>query len=205
MTSMWQDLVYGFRMLWRKPGFTIVAALSLALGIGANTLIFSLINTTLFRPLPYAQPDRLVEIWQVPKDHKDQRNWVTAFNLLPFRERAKSFTAMGGTREQVCNIGSDQFGQPPERVDCENMMPSMFTTLGVKPILGRVLAEDENPVDNAAPVLLISESFWQRHFNRDPNVLGKLLKVDGLEKTVIGVMPKNFYMFDDHADFWTPM
>ena len=205
MSTIWQDIVYGFRMLLRKPGFTIVAALSLSLGIGANTLIFSLINTTLLRPLPYATPDRLVEIWSVPKDHKDQRNWVTAYNLLAFRERAKSFVAMGGTREQVCNIGSDQSGSSPERVDCENMMPSMFTTLGIKPILGRVLAEDENPVDNPAPVLLISESFWKRHFNRDPNVVGQVLRVDGLDKTVIGVMPKNFYLFDDQADFWTPM
>ena len=205
MTTTWQDIVYGFRMLLKKPGFTMVAALSLALGVGANTLIFSLINTTLLRPLPYADPDRLVEVWSVPKDHKDQRNWVTAYNLLAFRQRAQSFAAMGGTREQVCNIGSDQSGQPPERVDCENMMPSMFATLGVKPVLGRVLAEDENPVDNPAPVLLISESFWKRHFNRDPNVVGKVLRIDGLDKTVIGVMPKNFYLFDDQAEFWTPM
>jgi predicted permease len=205
VTTTWQDVTYGFRMILRKPGFTVVAVLSLALGIAANTVIFSLINTTLLRPLPYADPDRLVEIWSVPLDHKDQRNWVTAYNLLAFREHAKSFEAMGGTREQVCNIGSDQLGQPPERVDCENMMPSMFTTLGIHPIVGRVLAEDENPVDHPAPVLLISESFWQRHYNRDPSVLGKVLRVDGLDKTVIGVMPKNFYMFDDQADFWTPM
>jgi putative ABC transport system permease protein len=205
MTTSWQDIIYGFRMLLRKPGFTIVAALSLSLGIGANTLIFSLINTTLLRPLPYADPDRLVEIWSVPKDHKDQRNWVTAYNLVAFRERAKSFAAMGGTREQVCNIGSNQSGSLPERVDCENMMPSMFTTLGIKPILGRVLAEDENPVDHPAPVLLISENFWKRRFSRDPNVVGKVLRVDGLDKTVIGVMPENFYLFDDQADFWTPM
>ena len=205
MKTVWQDLVYGFRMLVHKPGFTIIAALSLALGISANTVIFSLINTTLLRPLPYADPDRLVEVWSVPLDHKDQSNWIVASNLLAYREQAKSFEAMGGTREQVCNIGSDQHGLPPERVDCENMMPSMFTTLGVKPILGRVLAEDENPVDNPAPVLLISEGFWERHFNRDPNVVGKVLRVDGLDKTVIGVMPKNFYLFDDQADFWTPM
>src|ERR1700731_4727947 len=114
MTSWRQDLLFGFRMLLRKPTFTIIAALSLALGIGANTVIFSLINTTLLRPLQYAGPDRLVEVWSVPLDHKDQTNWVVASNLLAFREQAKSFDAMGGTREQVCNIGSDQHGQPPE-------------------------------------------------------------------------------------------
>jgi predicted permease len=205
MTTTWQDIVYGFRMLLKKPGFTIVAALSLALGIGANTVIFSLIDTTLLRPLSYADPDRLVEVWQIPLDHKDRTDWVTAFNLLAFRERAKSFEAIGGTRDQACNAGLDQFGQPPERVDCENMMPSMFQTLGVKPILGRVLAEDENPIDAPTQVPLISERFWEKHFNRDPNVIGKVMKVDGLDKTVIGVMPKTFYMFDEQADFWTPM
>lgn len=205
MTTTWQDIVYGFRMLLKKPGFTVVAVLSLALGIGANTVIFSLINTTLLRPLPYAQPDRLVELWTVPLDHKDQSNWVTAFNLIAFRQHNQSFEEIGGTRDQVCIVGSDQYGQPPERVDCENVMPSLFTTLGVKPILGRALAEDENTIDTPYRVLLISERFWQRHFNRDPNVIGKILKVEGLDRTVIGVMPKNFYMFDEEADFWTPM
>ena len=205
MTTTWQDIAYGFRALRKKPGFTIVAALSLALGIGANTVIFSLINTTLLRPLPYGAPDRLVELWSIQRDRKDQKNWVTAFNLLAFQQRAKSFEALGGTREQSCNIGSELHGKPPERVDCENVMPSLFQTLGVKPILGRVLAEDENPVDTTARVLLISERFWERYFNRDPEVIGKVLRVDGLDKTVIGVMPKNFYMFDEQADFWTPM
>jgi putative ABC transport system permease protein len=204
MTSTWQDVVYGFRMLLKKPGFTVIAALSLALGIGANTVIFSLIDTTLLRPLPYADPDRLVMVWSVPLNHPDQNDGVTAYNYLAFQERAKSFDSMGLIRTQVCNIGADTHGQPPERVDCENFTPSMFQTLGVKPILGRVLAEDENPIDNPARVLLISERFWERRFNRNANVLGQTLHVDGLDKTIIGVMPSNFYLFDEEADFWTP-
>jgi putative ABC transport system permease protein len=205
MTNTWQDIVYGFRMLLKKPGFTIVAALSLALGIGANTVIFSLIDTTLLRPLPYAEADRLVMIWSVPLDHPDQLNGVTAYNYLAFQERAKSFDAMGMIRTNVCNIGADEHGQPPERVDCENFAPSMFRTLGVKPILGRVLADDENPIDNPARVFLISYGFWQRRFNGDRNVVGQILHVDGLDKTIIGVMPPNFYLFDEQADFWTPL
>jgi len=205
MKTWWQDIVYGFRMLLSKPGFTIVAALSLALGIGANTVIFSLIDTTLLRPLPYPEPDRLVMLWSAPLDHKDQLNGVTAYNLLAFQEGAKSFEAMGGVRTNVCNIGADEHGQPPERVDCENFTPSMFQALGVKPVLGRVLAEDENPVDTTAPVLLISSRFWQRRFNGDRNAIGQTMKVDGLEKTIIGVMPPNFYLFDEDADFWTPL
>src|SRR6185369_17038293 len=91
------------------------------------------------------------------------------------------------------------------RVDCENFTPSLFRTLGVRPLLGRVLADDENPVDTPAPVLLISDRFWQRRFNGDRNVIGQTLRVDGVEKSVIGVMPPNFYLFDEEADFWTPM
>ncbi len=205
MTILWQDILYGFRKLHKKPGVTVVAALSLALGIGANTVIFSLINTTLLRPLPFPDADRLVMIWSVPLESKDQLNGVMAPNYTAFRERGKSFVAMGGIRNQVCNVGSDEHGQPPERVDCENYTPSMFQALGVKPVLGRVLAEDENQVDNFARVLLISSRFWQRHFNKDPHVVGATMRVDGVVKTIIGVMPPNFYVFDDQTDFWTPM
>jgi predicted permease len=205
MTTWGQDFLYGFRMLLRKPTFTIIAAVSLALGIGANTVIFSLINTTLLRPLPYAEPGRLVMIWSVPLDHRDQLNGVTAYNYQAFQENAKSFESVGIIRNNVCNIGSDEHGQPPERVDCENFSPSVFKTLGVKPILGRTLADDENPVDTQAPVFLISHRFWQRRFNGDRNVLGQTLRVDGVDKTIIGVMPPNFYLFDEDADFWTPM
>src|ERR1700730_8914330 len=200
MTTLWQDILYGFRLLVKKPGFTVVAALSLALGIGANTVIFSLINTTLLRPLPYPDADRLVMIWSVPQDRKDQLNGVMALNYMAFRERAKSFDAMGGIRGNVCNVGADEHGQPPERVDCENYTPSMFQALGVKPLLGRVLAEDENPIDNPVPVLLISSRFWKRRFNGDPGVIGKTMRVDGVVKTIIGVMPPHFYVWDDQTD-----
>src|SRR3984957_19863208 len=141
MTTLWQDIVYGFRMLLKKPGFTVVAALSLALGIGANTVIFSLINTTLLRPLPFPDSGRLVMIWSAPLESKDQRNGVMALNYMAFREKAQSFEAMGAIRDNVCNVGADEQGQPPQRVDCENFTPSVFQTLGVKPVLGRVLTE----------------------------------------------------------------
>ena len=112
---------------------------------------------------------------------------------------------MGALRNNVCNIGSDERGQPPERVDCENFTPSPVRTLGVQPVLGRTLADDENPVDTTARVLLISSGFWHRRFNGDRNVLGQTLRVDGMDKTIIGVMPADFYLFDEQADFWTPV
>src|SRR5215472_3818292 len=205
MVTLRQDVAYGFRMLLKRPAFTLIAAMSLALGIGANTVIFSLINTTLLRPLPYPEADRLVMIWSAPLDHPDRLDGVRTYNYLAFQQRAQSFVSMGGIRNQVCNIGADQHGQPPDRVDCENFTPSMFKTLGVQPVLGRVLAEDENPVDITARVLLISSRFWEKRFNRDPNVIGRTLRVDGLDKTIVGVMPPHFYLFDEQADFWTPM
>ena len=205
MKTLWQDVIYGFRMLLKRPGFTAVAALSLALGIGANTVIFSLINTTLLRPLPFPDPDRMVMIWSVPLDAKDQLNGVMAPNYTAFREKAQSFEAVGGIRNNVCNVGADEHGQPPERVDCENFTPSVFQALGVKPLLGRVLAEDENQVDNPAPVLVISSRYWQRRFNNDRGAIGTTMRVDGVVKTIIGVMPPNFYVFDEEADFWTPL
>ena len=205
MNALWQDVLYGFRTLLKKPGFMLVAALSLALGIASNTVIFTLIDTTLLRPLPYPQADRLVMVWQAPLDHPDQLDGIRTYNYLAFQKSAQSFVSMGGIRNQVCNIGADQHGQPPDRVDCENFTPSMFQTLGVQPVLGRILAEDENPVDTIARVLLISSRFWEKRFNRDPNVIGQTLRVDGLDKTIVGVMPPHFYLFDEQADFWTPM
>src|ERR1700736_3220195 len=131
MTSWRQDFSYGLRMLIKHPGFTVIAVLSLGLGIGANTVIFSLINTTLLRPLPYPDADRLTMIWSAPLDKRDQLNGVTAYNYLSFQERANSFETIGIIRNNVCNIGADEHGQPPERVDCENFSPSVFRTLGV--------------------------------------------------------------------------
>jgi len=123
MTTLWQDILYGFRVLVKKPGCAIVAALSLALGIGANTVIFTLIDATLLRPLPYPDAGRLAMIWSVPLDHPDRLNGVRAYNYLAFQQRARSFEAMGGVRTNVCNIGADQHGQPPDRSTAKIIEP----------------------------------------------------------------------------------
>jgi len=204
MTSLWQDLAHGFQMLRKKPGLTAVAALSLALGIGANTVIFSLINGTLLRPLAFADPDRLVVVWKTPAGHPDQRNNVNVSSYFAIRDHSNSFESVGVFNGALANIGAEQDGAPAERINGETFSPSMFKVIGAKPRLGRIFAEDEAQIDNAAPVVIISDRFWRSHFNRDPNVVGKTLIMDKMPNTVIGVMPADFNFFSDDTDYWVP-
>jgi putative ABC transport system permease protein len=204
MATLWQDIVYGFRMLLKKPGFTAIATLSLALGIAANTVIFSLIDTTLLRPLPYPDAGRLVMVWSAPLNKPDERNGVTYNNYMAFR-KAQSFESIGATWSQPRSLGADENGQAAEHLEGEGFTPSMFTTLGVKPRFGRVVTEDEDQIDTQAPVVLISERLWQRRFGSDPKVVGQTIRMDGVPITVIGVMPQGFYLGDDRADFWNPL
>ena len=205
MTTFWQDVRYGIRTLVKRPGFTIVAALSLALGIGANTVIFSLINTTLLRPLPFDDPDKLVIIWTVPAQNKNARNGVNFAAYTAFREQSQSFDVMGALTGISKNLGADTNGAPAERISGWRFSPAMFQTLRVKPALGRFYTDDEDQIDNAAPVIVITHRLWKRHFNTDPGVIGKTLTIDQQAITVIGVLPENFTFFGDEVDFITPM
>lgn len=204
MATLWQDVVCGFRMLLKKPGFTAIATLSLALGIAANTVIFSLIDTTLLRPLPYSDAGRLVMVWSVPLNKPEQTNTVTYYNYTAFK-KAQSFESMGAIWSQPRSLGVDENGQPAEQLEGEGFTPSMFTALGVKPKLGRVLAEDEDQIDTQAPVVLISERLWQRRFGGDPKIIGQTIRMDGVPITIVGVMPRGFYLWDERTDFWNPM
>lgn len=204
MNTLLQDIVYGFRLLLKKPAFTAVAALSLALGIGANTVIFSLINATLLRPLGFPDANQLVVVWTVPLQHKDQRNNVNVSSYFNFRDKSRSFEALGAFNGAVKNLGAEKDGAPAERLNEETFTPSMFRAIGVKPELGRIFTDAENQVDNDAPVVLISHRFWQRHFNGDRNVIGKTLILDKAPTTVIGVMPPDFNFFGDDTELWGP-
>jgi putative ABC transport system permease protein len=205
MTSLWQDMVHGFQMLLKKPGLTVVAALSLALGIGANTVIFSLINGTLLRPLAFSDPDRLMVVWKTPVGHPDQRNAVNVSSYFAIRDRNASFESLGVFNGAPANIGAEQNGAPAERINGQTFSSSMFKVIGAKPRMGRIFTpEEERTGDTPAPVVIISDRLWQSHFNRDPNVVGKTLVMDTTPITVIGVMPADFNFFDDDADFWIP-
>jgi putative ABC transport system permease protein len=205
VTTLWQDILYGFRVLLKKPGFTVVATLSLALGIGANTVIFSLINTTLLHPLSFPDPGKLVVVWSVPLQHKEQRSNLNVASYFTFRDKSRSFAAIGAFNGAPHNLGAEQNGAPAERVNAETFTPSMFDAIGVKPALGRTFTDAEDQVENAAPVVLISHRLWQRHFNGDPNVIGKTVILDKTPIAVIGVMPKDFNFFGDDTDLWEPL
>src|SRR5262245_10849146 len=143
MDRLAQDVSYAVRMLLRMPAFLFIAVLSLSLGIGANTLIFSLINTTLLRPLPFRDPDSLVTISIVPQQRPDQRNNPNVSAYLAWKERSQSFESMGSFFGIGRTIGAEQNGTPAETIGGQFFTPSLFETLGVKPALGRIFTEEE--------------------------------------------------------------
>jgi putative ABC transport system permease protein len=206
MTSLWQDVAYGFRTMWKKPGFTVVAALSLALGIGANTVVFSLINGLLLRPLDFPEANRLVWIWSVPLKTPSAQGNTLAPSFFALRDGNQSFSAVGGYWGQVtANLGAGEDGTPGEKIFGQHFTPGVFDALGVRPEMGRTFAPDEDQVDNAARVVAISHDFWQRRFHGASDVLGKILRMDGEPYTIIGVMPATFRFFGDDIAFWKPV
>lgn len=205
MHTLWQDLLYGFRMLLKKPGFTIIAALSLGLGIGANATIFSIINATLLSDLPYPDANRLVVLWTAPLNRPGIRNNVTAKNYLAWKERSQSFQSVGGLYGFPSNLGAERDGSPAETLDGEHFSASMWDVLGVKPWKGRVFTKEEDQDGNPAPVMVLSYPFWQRRFAADPDILGRKVLLDNQETTIIGVMPKGFDYANSTTDFWAPL
>src|SRR5688572_13411417 len=123
MRNLWQDLLYGCRTLMKKPAFTIVAALSLALGIGANTVIFSLINTTLLRPLPFEDPDKLMVIWTVPLQDRTQQNAMNVSSYYALRDKSQSFESIGALTGSIKNLGAEKGGAPAERISGYGFAP----------------------------------------------------------------------------------
>ena len=205
MKDIWQDLLYGCRLLITKPAVTIVAALSLALGIGANTVIFSLINTTLLRPLPYKDPGKIMVLWTVPVQDRNQQNAMNVSSYYAIRDKSQTLESIGALTGSIKNLGAEKDGAPAERISGYGFSPAVFKALGVTPAMGRLYTDDEDQVDNWAPVIVITHRLWKRHFNSDPAVVGKVFTLDQRPITVIGVMPEDFNFFGDEVDFLTPL
>jgi putative ABC transport system permease protein len=198
MGNLIQDLRYGSRMLLKQPGFTAVAVLTLALGIGANTAIFSVVNGVLLRSLRFPDANRLVVLAE--KDRDGQRMGAAYPNYQDWRERAQSFEAMAGFRAQTFNlIGVDR----PVRLQGRTVNWNFFQLLGVQPQLGRTFVEQDDQA-SAPPTALISNGVWKEKFGGDPAIIGRTLRIDGEMLTVIGVLPPDFELFRP-VDLYAPL
>jgi putative ABC transport system permease protein len=201
-----QDLRYGLRSLRKNPGFTLVAVLLLALGIGANTAIFSVVSAVLLRPLDYYDPDRIVMIWESEKG--GDPTLVSPANFVDWREQSQSLARVAALRSWDGNLmGADQ----PERIQGALATADLFEVLGVNALIGRTFAADEDQPGHA-PVVVLSYGIWQRRFGGDPGVVGRIVTINGRERTVIGVMPSSFKFTLLNAgsaavesEMWAPM
>ena len=200
MRTLWQDLRYGLRMLVKKPGFALAAALTLALGIGVNTAIFSVVNAVLLRPLPYPEPERLMQLWET-NERFGLREPISPHEFAAWREQSQTFEQMAAYEYAGFALTSE--GSQPERIVGSAASASLFAALGVKPALGRdFLAEEDAPGRNR--VVILSHGLWQRRFGADPELIGQTLTLNRESYTVIGVMPPGF-QFPDSVEMWTPL
>jgi putative ABC transport system permease protein len=201
MNSLIQDLRYGRRGLLKSPGFTVVAVLSLALGIGANAAIFSLVNAVLLEPLPYHESDRLVMVWEDASSAGFPRNLPAPANFADWKAQNRVFQSVAALDWREFNLTGDP---RPERVIAYGVSADFFPLLGVKPELGRVfLPEEDQPGANKVAVL--SHKFWYRRFGGERGIIGKDILLNGEKHKVIGVMPAGFQFIKDFIDLWVPM
>jgi len=188
MNAITQDVRYATRMLAKSPGFTAVAVLTLALGIGANTAIFSMVHGVLIRPLPFQDPGRLFTLWERNVKMGYEQNPPAAANFRDWRERNGVFEQMAAFDSHTFNLAE---GGNPERVDGAIVSPGLFELLGVKPVWGRTISNGEDQ-PGRDQVAMLSYGLWQRRYNADRAVVGKSITIDGRSCTVIGVMPPGF-------------
>jgi putative ABC transport system permease protein len=199
---MLQDLRYGWRTLWKRPGFTIVIILTLALGIGANTAIFSVVDAVLLRPLPFPNPDELVLTRIDLPGRQVQDVGMSPDELRDLQERSGVFAEISAAWPIDANLtGADR----PERIELLGVSPNYFTLLGAKPQLGRIFGPEDRS-EGFAEGVVISDSAWRRFFGADPNILGRKVRADSDIYTVVGVMPPGFRhpgrTLRDQVDIW---
>jgi putative ABC transport system permease protein len=209
MNTVLKDLRQGFRMLTRNWGLTGIAVLTLALGVGANTAIFSVVNGILLRPLPYHDPDRLVQFWETNPLKGWTQATVAPANLFDWQKRSQSFEAiaayMGSDTKQagLSNLFLTGEGEP-ERLQGLYVTGDLFSVLGVNASLGRTLSQEETWTGNHR-VVVLSYRLWQRRFGGDPSIIGRAIPLNGVNRTVVGVMPESFYFPTRDVELWTPM
>ncbi|MFN0087918.1 MAG: ABC transporter permease [Blastocatellia bacterium] len=203
MTTLLQDIRYGLRMLWKQPGFTLIAGITLALGIGANTAIFSVVNGVLLRPLPYAAPERLVRIYSEFPTMNLRKFWISAPEYLEIQREAKSWESIGAWAAGGANVAAT--GEPV-RVPSTRATRSLIEALGVQPAIGRNFTEEEDRVGGAS-VAIISHALWQRMYGGQPDIAGKEIRINAQPFNIVGVMPRG-HVFppgsNEPVDVWVP-
>src|SRR5215471_726562 len=198
MRGIIQDFRYGLRMLLKKPGFTSIAVITLALGIGATTAIFTIVNAVLLRPLPYDQPDRIMSL---APDIPGSSN-ASETKFVFWRDQNQSFDSVAAT----IGIGSGvnlSGGNEPEFVSGVRVSAGFFMVLGVHPAIGRDFSDEEDS-PHGDPVVILTDSIWRRRFGGDPQILGKSVAINSRDFTVVGIMPPGF-RYDGHIDLLVPM
>ncbi len=200
MAELLADIRYALRSLRKAPGFSIVAILTLALGIGANTAIFSVLNGVVLRPLPYREPQQLVRIASQFPGLGFTKFWVSPPEFFELKERNKSFSSLGGYRTGQVSVGGNE---APLRVTSASATHDLFTTLGVPAMLGRPFNEAES-LPNVEPVVTLSYELWQRAFGGDASLVGKTIMLNGRQRRVTGIMPRGFDVADAKVEVWVP-
>ena len=205
MQSLFQDLRYGLRMLLRKPGFAAVAVITLALGIGANTAIFSVVNAVLLRPLPYREPGKLVRIYTEFPTMNLRKFWMSPPEFLDIQNEADAWESIGGWTTTGRNVATST--DEPIRVTSALITRGLVDALGVQPALGRSFTADEDK--NGGPAAaLISDGLWRRAFGKTADIIGQQIQINSIPTTIVGVMPAGFVFppgSNDPAEIWQPL
>ena len=185
MDTFAQDVRYAVRTLVRAPLLTGLAILCLALGIGANATMFSVVHSTLVQPLPFHEPERLVDLWSMRRTAGDDRSPTSYLDFLDWQRQATSFDALAAVQDRSLTLTGRG---DPERVTGAAVSAGLFRMLGVVPALGREIdANDDQP--GAGPVVVLTDQLWRRRYNADPDIVGQAIPINGRPHTVVGVLP----------------
>jgi len=205
LESLWRDICYCAYVLVRRPGFSLAALLILALGIGLNGAIFSVVNSVLLRPLPYGQPDKLVQLWETENKVGNMKSVIAPGNFLEWQTRSKTFQDMSAFNIWLPSLTG--VGEPVELYGA-TVMPNFFSVLGVNPQMGRPFGDgDVDP--KGTRVVIISNSLWHRQFGSDPEIVGRVITLNERQRTIVGVMPPSFrhpeLLLQKEVEIWVPV
>src|SRR4030095_13426414 len=194
---MFQDLRFGFRMLFKKPGFTLIAVFTIALGIGANTAIFSMVNAVLLRPLPYPNADRIIAIQEISPEGKKIQ--ITPANFLDWRAQNTVFEHLSAIFTRGANLAGNDSA---ERIDLAVTSADFFDVFGAQPQHGRLFVPEDEQAGHP-PIVVISHGLWQRRYGGDPGIVRQAIVLDGASYTVAGIAPVNF-QYPNKTEAWLP-